>query len=102
MGSTEHDSSSPALEVRDVPGRSRFELVEGDVVVGVADYEMIADDVAVMPRTFISADRRGEGLGDRLLEGALAELSARDVKVVPRCWFVADYLARHPDAATVA
>ena len=86
------------LEVRDAPQRSRFELVDGDLVVGIADYE-VRGDVAVMPHTVIDSARRGQGLGDVLVAGALADLAGRrGLRIDARCWFVADYLQRHPDA----
>jgi hypothetical protein len=90
------------LEVSDNPTRSRFELLEGDQVIGLAEYHLVRPGVVEMPHTVIDAARRGQGLGDVLLNAALAELSSRGLQVIPACWFVADYLQRHPDAAQVA
>jgi predicted GNAT family acetyltransferase len=90
------------LMVRDNPTASRFELVDGAEVIGIAEYQFTDPGVAVMPHTVIDASRRGQGLGDVLIESALKDLSARGLRIVPACWFVADYLQRHPDAATAA
>jgi len=90
------------LDVRDNPTRSRFELLDGDQVIGFAEYHPVRADVVEMPHTVIEAARRGQGLGDVLLREALAELSGRGLHVVPTCWFVADYLRRHPEAAAIA
>ena len=95
------ETSSGTLEVRDAPERSRFELVDDGEVVGVADYS-VRGDVAVMPHTVIDPQRRGEGLGDVLVAGAVAELVGRGLSIDARCWFVADYLDRHPEAGTAA
>ena len=65
------------LDVRDNPTRSRFELLDGDQVIGFAEYHPVRADVVEMPHTVIEAARRGQGLGDVLLRGALAELSGR-------------------------
>ena len=94
-------SSAQHLEVRDAPDRSRFELVDDGVVIGIADYS-VQGDVAVMPHTVIDPDRRGQGLGDVLLAGALPELVGRGLRIDARCWFVADYLQRHPEAGAAA
>ena len=74
-----------------------LESVEGGAtsVVGFADYE-VRGNVAVMPHTVISSDRRGHGLGDVLVGAAVQELRDRGLTIDPVCWFVADYLERHP------
>jgi predicted GNAT family acetyltransferase len=90
------------FEVFDNPTRSRFELLDQDRVIGFAEYHLVRPGVVEMPHTVIDAARRGEGLGDVLLTAALAELSSRGLQVIPACWFVADYLQRHPDAASIA
>jgi predicted GNAT family acetyltransferase len=96
-----HEPADRNLTVRDHPEESRFELLDGDVVVGFADYR-VRGDVAVMPHTVIDPSRRGEGLGDVLVAGALEELDGRGLRIEPACWFVADHLRRHPEAARVA
>ncbi len=90
-----------ALEVRKDEDRSRYELVDGDEVVGVADYR-IDGDVIVFPHTEISPERRGHGLGDVLVAGALDDVRGTGRRVVARCWFVAEFLDRHPDYAGLA
>jgi predicted GNAT family acetyltransferase len=95
------DTSAPEPIVHDDPASSRFELRDGDTVLGFADYSVLGD-VAVMPHTVIDPARRGQGLGDVLVAGALQQLADRGLRVDPRCWFVADYLDRHPDAAARA
>ena len=88
-------------DVRRNDGRQRYELVVDGAVVGIADF-VIADDVMVLPHTVIDPDRRGQGLGDLLVAGVLADARARGNAVDPRCWFVREYLDRHPEAAEVS
>ena len=87
------------MDVRRNEQRSRYELVEGDAVLGVADYRDQAGGVVVMPHTEIHPDRRGEGLGAVLVTGALEDLRARGATIVPACWYVAQFIDEHPDYA---
>ncbi len=96
MPSPDEDHRATEMVVVDVPERGRFELQQGDDVLGFADYRPIGDDVVEMPHTVISPEHRGKGLGDVLVEGAVRQLHDRDVGIVPTCWFVADYLERNP------
>ena len=41
----------------------------------------------------------GKGLGARLVAGALDDIRARGLRVVPFCPFVRAYIRRHPDYA---
>ena len=93
---TDAPSGHDGLTVVDVPDRGRFELRRSEDVLGYADYRSIGDDVVEMPHTVISPEHRGQGLGDVLVEGAVRQLNEREVAIVPTCWFVAEYLERHP------
>jgi hypothetical protein len=42
---------------------------------------------------------RQRGTGSRLIQGALEQARAQHVRVVARCSFVADDLAKHPEFA---
>jgi predicted GNAT family acetyltransferase len=102
------------MVVRDNPERSRYELLVDDVLVGIADYVIDrkgASDgdrmgpgdgdgtVLVFPHTVIDADRRGQGLGAVLIAGALDDVRAKGRTVVPRCWFVAEFIEQNADYA---
>ncbi len=78
--------------------RNRYELRLDGEVVGIADFVMDGD-VMVLPHTVIDPDRRGNGLGDVLVAGVLADARERGNTVDPQCWFVREYLHRHPEAA---
>jgi predicted GNAT family acetyltransferase len=82
--------------VRHAAERSRYELVEDGVVVGVADYSR-RDGTWVFPHTEIVPTHRGRGLGAELVRGALDDVREAGGKVVPRCWYVAEFIDAHPD-----
>lgn len=102
------DTDAPAdleelgrLEVVDRPDAQRYELVAGDRVLGYADYRL-REGAAVLPHTVVDPGLRGRGLGDVLVAGVLTDLRARGLAVVPSCWFVAEYVERHPGSADIA
>ena len=85
-----------ATEVRRNTNASRYELVEDGSVVAIADYRE-QGDVLVFPHTEVAPDRRGEGLGAELVRGALDDVRATGGRIVPRCWYVADFVQDNPE-----
>ena len=81
-------------EVRNNSEASRYEIVVDGDVVGFADYR-INDDVVIFPHTVINPDRRGQGLGDVLVTGALEDVRKSGRSVVAACWFVAEFIDEH-------
>jgi uncharacterized protein len=95
-------------EVRDNPEKSRYELLEDGKLVGVADYRPMgtvhSGDTPQPPRlgfphTEIVPGRRNQGLGHELVKGALDDVRRKGVKVVPYCWFVAEFIQDNPEYA---
>jgi uncharacterized protein len=82
--------------VNHAPESNRYELVDDGAVIGIADYRP-RGDVLVFPHTEISPARRGEGLGEVLVRGALDDVRQRGEKIVPTCWFVADFVHANPE-----
>ena len=83
--------------VYDNVARSRFELaVEGGLAF--ATYRRTADTV-IITHTETPPALRGKGIATRLVEGALAMIRAENRKPIAGCSFVADYMAKHPEAA---
>lgn len=88
------------MDVRDDRAESRFTLTAGGETA-VAAYERVGNRI-VFTHTVVPQALRGEGIGSRLIAGALAQVRAEGLAVVPDCPFVADYLRDHPDAAELA
>lgn len=88
----------PASEVRNDEARSRYELVVDGQIIGVADYRVVGDEV-VFPHTEIDHRHRGNGWGEVLVQGAMEDVRSTGRTVVPRCWFVAEFLELHPEFA---
>jgi predicted GNAT family acetyltransferase len=90
--------TAPGVSVIDNREELRYELRLGGVFVAAIRYRLepgvrILVDVDVEPRL------EGHGLGSRLVEGALDDLRARDLAVVPHAPFVADFIRRRPEYA---
>ena len=86
------------FRVVDEPSRSRYELRLGEELAGFIAYRKHADAV-VLIHTEVDPAFEGRGLGSRLVAGALEEIRARGLSVVPVCPFVVSYLRRHPEYA---
>jgi predicted GNAT family acetyltransferase len=84
------------MDVRNNEQLSRYELVDDDRVVGIADY-FIRDETVVLPHTEIAQELRGRGLGAVLVRGALEDVRRSGRTVVPACWFVAEFIDAHPE-----
>jgi predicted GNAT family acetyltransferase len=83
-------------EVRDNAEASRYELTVDGELVGVAEY-YLQGTVLVFPHTVIAPEHRGRGFGAVLVQGALDGARAGGHRVIPQCWYVADFLAEHPE-----
>lgn len=74
----------------------RYELIVDDRPTGVAEYRRVAG-ATVFFHTEIERAHRGRGLGDVLVRGALEDTRANGGRVIPQCWFVAQYIEEHPE-----
>lgn len=84
--------------MQDNPAESRYELLlDGKLVGGVA--YLRSPGVVILVHTEIAEELEGQGLGGRLVAGALDDIRARGLRFVPVCPFVDSYLERHPEYA---
>jgi predicted GNAT family acetyltransferase len=87
-------------EVRRNDERQRYELLLDGLVVGIADFH--GDGYTLtFPHTVIDDDLRGNGYGAELVRGALDDVRARGKRVIPRCWYVAQFIDENPDYAVL-
>ncbi len=90
------ETPNAEIAVRRNDERSRYELLVDGEVAGVADYRE-AGDRLVFPHTEIASRLRGQGLGDILVREALDDVRETGRQIVPRCWFVAEFIGEHPE-----
>ncbi|HLG84056.1 MAG TPA: GNAT family N-acetyltransferase [Bradyrhizobium sp.] len=75
--------------------RQRFELELGGHLA--ATYYTLEGNVITFVHTEVPAELGGQGIGSRLVGGALDQVRARGWKVVPQCPFVKAYIEKHAD-----
>jgi uncharacterized protein len=116
---TANDTPNGSLQgsVRHDADRSRYELVVGEDVIAVADYDLVSEGAAstggasgtesvngaegadrhvVMHHTHTDPAHRGRGAAAVVVGGALDDLRKRGLRVVPTCWYVAEFIDTHP------
>lgn len=84
-------------EVRDNTTLRRFEL-EADGHVAAA-YYTLAPGVITFTHTEVPKEMSGRGVGSRLARGALEAARAQNLKVEPKCPFIAAFIAKTPEFA---
>ena len=84
--------------VRDNPEDNRYEIRDGDRVLGLAAYER-RGDTTVFTHTEVDPDAGQDGLGSTLVRAALDDVRSKGGSVVPRCSFVRGWIERHQDYA---
>jgi predicted GNAT family acetyltransferase len=86
------------IEVRDNSVELRYEALADGRLVGEILYRREPGAI-VLVHTDIDPSAEGHGVGSKLVAGALDDIRARGLRVVPQCPFVAAYIRRHPDYA---
>ena len=84
--------------VHDAPDSERYEIRDGDRVLGIAAYQRRGDTV-VFTHTEVDPDAGESGLGSRLVRAALDDVRSKGEKVVPQCPFVRGWIERHQEYA---
>ncbi|MCK6096435.1 N-acetyltransferase [Micrococcus sp. EYE_162] len=80
---------------------SRYELHDGTTLLAVLDYRDNGTDVA-LTRAFTVPTFRSQGHAATLTAGAVADIAERGGaaggrRVVPLCWYVAQWFDEHPE-----
>ena len=73
----------------------RYEIHLDGELAGYCAYQRRPGTI-VFTHTEIEPRFRGRGLGSRLIAAALADAEGQELRVVPRCEFVQDFIRRGP------
>jgi uncharacterized protein len=84
------------IRVVDNAGEQRYELWLEDGRAGFIEF-LSEPGVVILIHTEVDPAFEGQGLGARLVAGALEDIRDRGLKLVASCPFVRAYLGRHPE-----
>jgi predicted GNAT family acetyltransferase len=90
--------SEAAVEVVDVPERSRYEATLGGARAGIAFYRRTGERI-VFTHTEVDPDFEGKGVASAIARTALDDARRAGLVVVPLCPFFAGFIRRHPEYA---
>lgn len=88
-----------AITIRNNPERGRFEVLDGDAVIGQTAYVDHDDSQRIFYHTVIDEEYEGQGLAGRLAAQALDETVAAGLVIVAVCPYIKNYLGKHTQYA---
>lgn len=83
-------------QVSDNPQALRYEITVDGGTAGFIDYRK-GRGTLVFTHTEVDPDYEGQGVAGALARGALDDVRARGLKMVPLCPFIQRYIDRHPE-----
>jgi len=84
--------------VRNDPEAHRYEIRDGETLLGIAAYEH-RGNTWVFTHTEVDQNSGRSGLGSTLVRSALDDVRSQGGTIVPQCPFVRGWIERHPDYA---
>ncbi|MEO3827232.1 GNAT family N-acetyltransferase [Actinomadura sp. B10D3] len=85
-----------STEITDNAGKSRYEIRLDGELAGFAVYER-GEGAVIFTHTEVDPAFEGKGVGGSLARGALDDVRAKGLSVVPLCPFIKKWIERHPD-----
>ncbi len=81
------------------PDANRYTLSIGGRLVAVADYRINGRSIS-FNHTYTQPALRGNGYAAEVVDFAIDDVARNtELKVVPMCWYVADWFDLHPEHA---
>jgi predicted GNAT family acetyltransferase len=80
------------------PEQHRFVIFDADTLVAELNYSPHDSNRLVITHTGVDPAYGGQGLGQRLIDAAVAHARATDLKIQPVCSFVATVFQRKGEA----
>jgi len=81
------------------PDASRYTLIIDGALIAVADYRVSGDSIS-FNHTYTQPSHRGQGYASEVVSFAMDDVEKNsDSRVVPMCWYVAQWFDEHPERA---
>lgn len=91
---------APNFSLRHVPEKYRYELLDGENLIGTAGYLPDANNFAWdFNSTHVSDEYGGRGLAAHLVRYALTDAKATGHQITASCSYVVVFLRKHPELA---
>jgi predicted GNAT family acetyltransferase len=84
------------IEVVHIPDNSRYEIHVDGTVAGFTEAKERADGVVLFSHTVVDDAYEGEGLGSKLVAGALDDVREHGRRIQVTCEYVLSFLVKHP------
>ena len=68
-----------------------------DGIISKLEYIKSVNKEIYLTHTEVPVRLQGRGIGTRLVEGVLEDIRGKELKLIPLCPFVADYIRKHPE-----
>ncbi|WP_028655787.1 GNAT family N-acetyltransferase [Nocardioides sp. J54] len=91
------DAGGDAITYVHAPEQHRYEVRDGEDVVGFAQYRLPDDEHVDFVHTEVDDAYGGRGLAGAVVEFALADVRDRGKRVIAHCPYVARWLTKHPE-----
>ena len=93
---TENPSGGPQVEHDAVAHRFQARVSSGTAVLS---YAPAGPGLLELYSTQVPGADRGQGVGGRLVQAAVAHAREQGMQIIPTCWYVAQWLREHPEHA---
>ena len=79
----------------------RYEARQGDALAAFAEYNLMGNNTIMFTHTEVLPAFEGQGVGSAIARHVLDEARDAGMQVIPVCQFIAGYIRKHPDYATL-
>lgn len=86
------------MSVRHEVESHRF-TIPGPAGTAFLSYAPAGAGVLELYSTFVPAADRGQGVASRLVEAAVDYARGEGFRIIPSCWYVAQWIREHPEHA---
>lgn len=76
--------------------KNRFEL-KVDNKVAIIEFDKLDPNILDLKHTEVPETLVGKGIGSNLINGALQYIKNNNLKIIPSCSFVQNYISKHPE-----